>query len=61
MPLVRPRNGQENNIKMDLREIGWKIDGTGSESCLLAAFGISSVFNLCVLLPELLRSCEDGS
>jgi hypothetical protein len=29
--------------KMDLKEIGWEVDGTGSGSCPMADFGISGV------------------
>ena len=28
---------------MDLREIGWEVDGNGSGSCPMAGFGISGV------------------
>jgi hypothetical protein len=33
----------EDNIKMNFRETGCEVDGTGSGSCPMAGFGISSV------------------
>jgi hypothetical protein len=41
LPLVRPRNKCQSNIKLDLMEIsseGWAVDGRGPESCPVTDF-----------------------
>jgi hypothetical protein len=37
---------------MDLKEIGWELDGTGSGSCTVEGFGISGVAHLGSAITE---------
>jgi hypothetical protein len=40
---------------MDIREIGWEVDGTGSGSCPVAGFCVSGVEPLCSATRELVN------